>query len=256
MQREARRIYGGFRRRVLDWAFNQRIIARLLGRECVLCLGDSHVGIFQRVRVPGVWFRQYSIGGATASGILNPISQTESFKLFTARLARARSWHHILLLLGEVDCGFLIWHRANRLGLTVDEQLELTLDSYTTFITGLLGQGFKSVIVLSAPLPTIDDSGEAAGPVASLRVAVTATKAERTELTLRFNAELQKRCVQLGVMFIDATSGHLDPETGLVDRHFLRANARNHHLAPGPYGDLIAAELSHQWAEKADVKVA
>jgi hypothetical protein len=241
---------------VLDWAFNQRMIARVLGPECVLCLGDSHVGIFRRVRVPGVWFRQYSIGGATASGILNPSNQSESFRLFTARLARARPWQHVLLMLGEVDCGFLIWHRANRHNLTVDEQLELTLDSYTTFISRLLGQGFKSVIVMSTPLPTIDDSPEPIGEVASLRRAVTATKAERTALTLRFNAELQKRCEKMGVAFIDATSGHLDPETGLVDRHFLRASARNHHLAPGPYGDLISAEFSRQWFDKPDARAA
>jgi hypothetical protein len=127
--------------------------------------------------------------GATASGVLNPSSKTGSLERFTAQLDRARSWQQIALQLGEVDCGFLIWRRADRFGLSVEEQLEQTLDSYARFITTVADRRFARVIVLSVPLPTIRDYPSALGEVANLRKTVTASQAERTQLTLRFNAE-------------------------------------------------------------------
>jgi len=213
-------------------------------------MGDSHTLVLGDLRVPGVWFRAYGIGGATASGILNPRSKTESFTAFTARLARAPRWQQILLLLGEVDCGFLIWHRAERLKLSVDEQLAFTLNSYTAFIARVVAEGFSRVLVLSAPLPTISDSPSTWGDIANLRAEVTASKAERTNLTQRFNADLRKRCDTIGAVFVDVTSGHLDPLTGLVDTRFLRDNPRNHHLARDPYNKLVSRELCRLWSSQ------
>ena len=202
----------------------------------------------RHVRVPGVWFQVEALGGATASGILNPNSTTGSLATFSKRLSRAKPWQEVLLQLGEVDCGFLIWHRAQRKGLSVDEQLATTLDSYGSFIERVAGMGFARVTVLSVPLPTISDlRSEWTGQVANQRRQVTATKAERTALTLRFNLELAERCASLGVMFVDVTSGQLDPSTGLIDPGFLRKNNRNHHLAQGPYSRLISEELARAW---------
>lgn len=149
--RDVGHLRGWITRRLRNWIFNRRIVARFLGRDHLLFLGDSHVGVLREVRVPGVWFRPYAVEGATASGILNPTSKTESYKRFTVRLARARRWQQILLLLGEVDCGYLIWHRSERLGLSVEEQLAFTLNSYTTFISRVIGEGFSRVLVLSVP---------------------------------------------------------------------------------------------------------
>ena len=206
----------------------------------MLCIGDSHVAVFKDVQVPGVWFRTYVIGGATASGILNPSSQTESFKLITARLERARPYQQILLLLGEVDCNYLIWHRAQRLGLSVDEQLDLTLSSYTGMIDRIVGQGFTRVLVLSAPLPAITDSTIAEGRIARIRSQVKASRLERTELTQRFNRKLERRCCEIGAVFVDVTSGQVDPRTGVIHHRFVRDNPRNIHLTRGPYSELIS----------------
>ncbi len=236
------------RRAAQIWFFNRRGLARARGREHVLCLGDSHVGVMRHVRVPGVWFQAEPLGGATASGILNPNSTTGSLTTFTKRLSRAKPWQEVLLQLGEVDCGFLIWHRAQRKGLSLDEQLANSLDSYASFIERVAGMGFARLTVLSVPLPTISDlRSEWTGQVANMRREVTATKAERTALTLRFNRGLEQRCAALGVLFVDATSGQLDPSTGLIDPGFLRKNNRNHHLAQGPYSRLISAQLEAAW---------
>jgi hypothetical protein len=237
------------RRALAKWLFDRRGIARALRRDHVLCIGDSHVQIMRDVRVPGVWFRVRSVTGATASGILNPQSTTQSFTIFSTRLARARRWQQILIQLGEVDCGFVIWHRAKRHGLSVEEQLTRTLDSYVAFLMQVLDMGFSRVMVLSVPLPTIDDlPSEWGGEVANLRKEVTATKAERTDLTLRFNQELRDRCEGIGVTFIDATTGHLDSGTGLIDPHFVRKTRMNHHLEDGPYAELLSTELGRLWS--------
>ncbi|HME04301.1 MAG TPA: hypothetical protein VKG38_14865 [Solirubrobacteraceae bacterium] len=245
VRKQAKRLTSGTSRRVRGALFNSHLVARILRHRCVLCLGDSHVAVMRDVHLPGVWFLPFAIGGATASGILNPNSKSDSAKVFGARLARAGLWQEVLLLLGEVDCGYLIWHRAARRGLTVDEQLELTMDAYQTFIASIVERGFSRVVVLSAPPPTIDDEQtRPEGSVADLRRSVTASKAERTELTLRFNRELRRRCETVGAVFVDVTTGTINSESGLLQARFRRAAVVNAHLAREPYSALIERQLS------------
>jgi hypothetical protein len=242
-----RRDLRGFAAAAVDWIFNRRLVAAALRREHVLCLGDSHVEVMGHVRVKRVWFRARAVWGATASGLENPQSSTQATAIFDSVLTRAKPWQEVLLHLGEVDCGFLIWHRARRLDLAVDEQLAYTLDTYGGFISSIVERGFKRVIVVSVPLPTIGDDPAKWGEIANLRKTVTATQRERTELTVRFNAGLRERCRAIGVDFVDATSGHQDPATGLVEASFLRDTHQDHHLADGPYSELIARELRGLW---------
>lgn len=214
----------------------------------MLCIGDSHVTALHRVEIPGVWFWVDGIAGATASGVLNPNSSTRSGAIFKDRLRRAKRWQQVLLQLGEVDCGFVIWQRAQREGLSVEQQLAVTLDSYAAFIEQTVALGFARVIVLSAPLPTIGDlASEWTGPVASERKQVKATQIERTRLTTRFNEGLAERCAALGVAFVDATSRQLDAATGLIDPRYLRATNLDHHLATKPYARLISEQLAALW---------
>jgi hypothetical protein len=242
------------RRNVLalrDWlieaAFDARPLARLRRREHVLCIGDSHVRVMSRVRLAHAWFLPVPLDGATASGIANPQSKTSSLQRFTERLARARPWQHVLIELGEVDCGFLIWHRAKRRELSVDRQLEYTIDAYASFIERVAAMSFRSVSVMSVPLPTIGDDPESWGEVANMRKTVTVPQTERTALTLRFNAALERRCAVLGVPFVDVTTGHLDPGTGLIDGSFVRATHHDHHLADAPFAALIGRQLAERW---------
>lgn len=231
-------------RRIATWTFNRRSLAVLRRQQHVVCIGDSHVTVLSKVHVPGVRFQVRRVVGATASGLLNEKSATRTRRKLLQRLGEARRWQSIVIQLGEVDCGYLIWRRAERYGLDIEEQLELSLATYSTFLTEVLGRNFREVIVLSAPLPTIGDArSEWEGSVASARKDITATQAERTALTLRFNDRLKARCESLGVTFVDVTTGQLDPATGLIDTRFVRMTNRNHHLADAPYGALIASEL-------------
>jgi hypothetical protein len=230
-----------------DRLFGWHVLAAVGRRDHVLCLGDSHVAVMDDVRVPGVWFRAKALRGATASGVMNPQSKTSSLQVFDAHLARTRRWQQVLLQLGEVDCGFVIWLRAQRQRLSVEEQLELTVESYATFIEKVMRLGVRRVIVLSVPLPTIGDDPDEWGEIANMRKTVKATQHERTRLTLRFNEAVRERCDALGVLFVDVTSGHYDPETGLVDRRYVRDSHQDHHLADEPFAELIASELAARW---------
>jgi hypothetical protein len=251
-----RRLLGAVLRRLecvtgptIDWLFNRQIYAKLRQRKHVLCIGDSHVEVMCHVRIPGVWFRIQPVVGATASGVMNPNGITHSLSIFTTRLTSAKPWHEVLIQLGEVDCGFVIWHRAQRHGLNVAEQLSYTLDTYTAFIEKVASMGFRKVIVLSAPLPTISDNPLDWGEVANLRAEVTATQLERTTLTLSFNTQLRERCETIdNVGFVDTTTGHLNPATGLVDQRFLSTILHDHHLEKGPYAQLISRELRRLWS--------
>jgi hypothetical protein len=98
-------------------------------------------------------------------------------------------------------------------------------------------------MIASAPLPTVPDSQTDWAPSAGLRSDVQASLAERTRLTLAFNAQMKERCERIGVTFIDTSSEQLDSETGLVAARFVRQD-KDHHLAEGPYRAAMVRELS------------
>jgi hypothetical protein len=244
VKRTLRRAKERIRYPVLRWLFNRRTIALAAKRDHVLCLGDSHTLIFRSVHVPGVWFLPHRIGGATASGILNPINKSESYRIINRQLAATPRWQQVLLLLGEVDCNYLIWHRARRLQLSIGEQLTTTLDAYATFIERVINEGFSRVFVLSVPPPTIDEYPRAnLSNAALLRSKIDVSIHDRTVLTMDFNAELERRCETMGAVFIDATTRAIDPETGLVKRRFVRDNPRDHHLTKESYAELVSEQF-------------
>lgn len=203
---------------VAAWrTFDSRTVARLLGREHVLGIGDSHLAALSLVVIPGVWLRAFGIGGATASGIRNPASRTRAREIFDARLALAPRWQHLVIGLGEVDCGFLIWQRAKSHGFSVSEQVRDTVQRHASFVEDSLRAGFRSVSVLSVTLPTVADYRKVrANPILARRSAVNVGLRDRTELTLTYNDALAERCEATGATFFDTTDEQLDRATGLV----------------------------------------
>lgn len=239
------RVSDASKKRFVPRLFDAHLVALLGRRDHMLCIGDSHVAVFEHVRVRDIWFQAFEVGGATASGILNPNSATQGYNQFTQRLDAAPRWQHIIVVLGEVDCGFLIWHRAQRDGACIDQQLTAALDNYLAFLRWIKQRAFASLSVLSVPLPTIEDYScylTAPGDIANARKEVTATQRERTELTIRFNQGLCERAAAEDIAFLDATSRQVDPSTGLIDRALAREDL-DHHLRDDRYAELIAAAL-------------
>jgi hypothetical protein len=230
--------------RAFDPIFSGRIVGALSSREQVWCLGDSHIGAFRMVRLPGVWFRVVGVRGATASDLRNPQSQIHAHDVFRDVLRRASHRQHVLVCLGEADCGFLIWHRAEKHEGSVSGLLQETVEQYMNFLMELRDQGFRTVTAMSPPMQTVADYQVAwRDKTAHLRSAITAPMRARTELTLEFNAKVQERCREAGIRFVDISKPQLDPATGLVAKHLVDPRGRDHHMRLGPYAELLQAEL-------------
>ena len=201
------------------------------GRQVVDVYGDSHSRIMRAVhlRFPDLPFRFRTIGvdGATAFGMANPNSKTNAlnvFRYWASSTARAKV---ALYMMGEVDCGFLIWWRAKKTGADVGGLLRIALRNYQGFLSEQLKR-YDHIVVCSAPLPTIPDKG-AEGKIAKFRAEIGVDQLARTKLTLHFNKEMRAWCEMAGIIYIDMDKCSLDPDTGVVGQWLLNENRADHH---------------------------
>lgn len=206
-------------------------------------LGDSHVRPVKWAIDAGL-FAPFTclleeVGGATAVGLRHPTSKTQALALFRDRLLPFDGDRVPVFQLGEVDCGFLIWSRAQRFGESVSMQLEASLAAYQAFLREVRDNGHHRLIVSSATLPTIRD-GQLDGEIALLRREVTASQRERTDLTLEYNGRLSAFCAHEGMAFADLTTALLDPETRLLHERFRHPDPHDHHLDPAEAGPIWA----------------
>ena len=220
--------------------FDMRLIQRLIARKRVLVIGDSHAEVFLSKRFvysfPNIFFDICSVGGATISGLSNPNSKTNAHRIFTEKLYDDKKKDAVIILLGEVDTGFVIWYRAHKYREPIEKMLAKALVNYFSLIDKV-SEKYKTIII-SAPLPTIPD-GDVKGEVANLRREVKASQKERTKLTLKFNSEVKRYCLgRKNTEFID-----LDPvslgKNGLVQERLLNKNRADHHYDKDAYAKLL-----------------
>jgi hypothetical protein len=208
----------------------------------ILVLGDSHAAVFSDARLRAEFplhsFNVVAVGGATASGLENPNSKTQSSPIFLEAVKKSAA-ATVLVLLGEVDTGFVIWYRAEKYKAEVSEMLLTALTSYQSFLTLLRDQ--RRVICLSAPLPTITD-GQEWGAVANARRDVRASQLERTMLTIGFNESMRKFCESNGIEYLDFDDESIGKE-GLVDSKLLNSNPLDHHYEPRAYLKMMIPKL-------------
>ncbi|MBP0017231.1 MAG: SGNH/GDSL hydrolase family protein [Cyanobacteria bacterium SBLK] len=214
---------------------------RLLYQE-ILVLGDSHVSVFRhehfRTSFPKYYFHVIGIIGATVSGFKNPNSKTKALSIYKNYIKRTTA-KIMIVLLGEVDVGFVIWYRAAKYKTSVAEMLEEALTNYQKFLL-TTSEKFK-IICISAPLATIKD-GQDFGEVANARKSVTATQQQRTELTLQFNQRMQDFCQQHEIVYLSLDRESLGSD-GLVDSKLLNSKLTNHHYNRKVYAEMIAKHL-------------
>tara|TARA_B110000467_G_C18128209_1_gene371799 strand:- start:89 stop:745 length:657 start_codon:yes stop_codon:yes gene_type:complete len=212
-----------------------------------LVLDDSHARVFEYFNHKN-GYQKYivcEVGGATAQGAVNPNNQTNSLVEFKKQLQEIKKENcsHIAIMLGEVDCGFVIWVRAKRYNISIDEQLNNSVGNLFKFIEEEVLPFFKAeqVILLGSVLPTIKDN-TAKEFLKGARSEVENSQQERTELTLRYNQLLLENAQQKGYHYVDISTETTDPNTALVAEAFLSENANDHHLSN---------ELSHHlWNQK------
>jgi hypothetical protein len=216
-------------------------------RPHLVGIGDSHVGVVQKAVDYGYLRAAVStclVRGATAQGLHNPNSKTDAMRVFRDRCAQARDWQILVFSLGEVDCGFVIWYRAEKHGVSVGSQVQRSLAGYRDLLARQLAAGFRTM-ALSVPLPTIED-GQDWGEIANARREVQASQRDRTELTLDYNARLRSTCEEVGAEFLDVTTPTLDPASGLVRSEYLNEVRTDHHLHYERHAKLVGTALGER----------
>lgn len=208
----------------------------------ILVLGDSHALVFYHwlfdLHFPHHIFEICAVNGATVSGLENPNSKTQARPIFERTIQKHLANTYILLL-GEVDTGFVIWYRAQKYQTSPEEMLNLAIENYKHLIQYLRSRG--NVIVISAPLPTIPDQNPC-GEIANLRKEIKATQHERTQLTLAFNRRVAQICASAGAHFVDLDSSSLG-ENGLVKKELLNPDPCDHHYNLSVHARLLIEKL-------------
>lgn len=200
----------------------------------LIFLGDSHIAYFKSGAINGLYAPFNTdfcmASGATVSGLDNPNSFTKASEKFVEFISKQPKDSELIFQLGEIDCGILIWLKSKRSNISINEQLDLSLKSYSNFISNVKKLGYVNIVITSATLPTINDT-DSIGEIISLRrQQVDASFFERTELTLKFNQKLLEMCNQIGVTFIDSTKNFINQETKLCDSKFRNKNKSDHHM--------------------------
>jgi hypothetical protein len=222
-------------------------VAHVLGREVVTVLGDSHARAFYAVReerlVPKTWFDIVFVRGATARGLANPNSKTNALERFERALRTVPHARKTLVMLGEVDCGFLIWFRAEAGDTSVADEFEQSVRHYQDFVAELVASGRHRLALVSAPVPTVDDYATWEG-LANQRRMVRAGIEERTELTVAFNQRMKAWTTEHGCAYLDLDGAVVDPATGRVRDEYRNPDPLDHHLSREPFVRLLARRLA------------
>lgn len=216
----------------------------MMAKETILVLGDSHVEVFSNRQFvqafPRTYFDVCSVGGATASGLENPRSKTQAFQVFDKAL-NERKYNTIITMLGEVDTGFVIWYRAQKYNVDVMEMFDQAVNNYVTFLNKV--KGFANLTVISTPLPTIDD--ESTGEIVHARKEIVTTQKDRTELTLRFNQQMEQFCKKQNIKYINLDDASLGTQ-GIVKQELKNKDPKDHHYDFDQYATLIISKLKNE----------
>ena len=174
----------------------------------------------------------------------NPNSKTQALGIFENYLKEeVNKDDYVVFQLGEVDCGFAIWCRAEKHGLSIQKQNQLAIDNYSSLIQKSSAINGKKTIICSAVLPTIHESNNY-GEVANLRKEVKANIKERTQLTLDFNRMLRRLAEKNHLAFMDLDQSLLNEKTSVIHSTFLHKDSTNHHLDPSSLAKIISKELN------------
>jgi hypothetical protein len=201
--------------------------------DLLIALGDSHLEALKLAADLNLLNAESShfsiVPGATVVGLRNPNSLTNAVNIFKEALLPQPRDAHVVVHLGEVDCGFVMWWRALKNGEAVDMQFDESMAAYRQFLNEVLEMGFARICVTGASLPTIGD-GVNMGLVANKRSEISVSLRDRTALTLRYNRGLAQMARDLDLGYFDVGEATLDRSIGLVHEFFKNPDPTDHHL--------------------------
>lgn len=198
-----------------------------------LVFGDSHTRVFKYANKKQnvLNFDVCEVPGATAQGVVNPNSKTDALKIFTETLFKVdtKKYSKFMIMLGEVDCGFVIWVRSQKYNISVDSQINLCVENLKNFLENIVELKFdkKDIVILGSILPTIKDNTDKRF-LNGARKDVKASLKERIEKTLDYNNRLKKLSRELGYNYVDITEDIY--KNNSVNELYLNNDPHNHHL--------------------------
>jgi hypothetical protein len=156
-----------------------------------------------------------------------------------------KNFEYIIINLGEVDCGFVIWYRKDKYNITIEEQLKITTHNLFNFINLEILPYFKhcKIIINGSVLPSIKDNTDKKY-LSGARSQINASQLERTQLTIKYNDILKNYCLVNGCNYMDITNDILDNKTNLINTKFLNKNVYDPHLDNENTYNLWLYELS------------
>ena len=198
----------------------------------ILCCGDSHTRVFDYCnrRQNEFVFDVCVVSGATAQGAVNPNSKTDALNIFEKKINSTRA-DKILIMLGEVDCGFVIWVRSKRYNISIDDQINISVNNLFTFVDNIIetkNYTNKDIIICGSILPTIKDNTDKKF-LSGVRSEVDVSQLERTKKTIEYNNLLKINCHKYGYNYIEIVNNILGKD-GIVRDEFLNSNSADHHL--------------------------
>lgn len=207
----------------------------------MIFLGDSHSRYFRHAAEEGFllpWrVSVCEVSGATAGGLINPDSKTAAAKKYFRRLEREDKNAFVVMHLGEVDCGILIWMRSQKNATSLRIEMQRSVNAYFVFVDQVIAAGFGNVIVTGATAPTINDTDHIGSIVTQRRAQVDASHLQRTELTRQFNEALRAEAHRRSLIYVDVWDDVMDPLTQVADVRFRNQDVKDHHM------DLDAAAM-------------
>ena len=204
-----------------------------------LCIGDSHIRIFDQALLRKGWSRSFRvkyIPGATAYGIGNADSQTRAYVRFKEELERY-DYRDIVVNLGEVDVSYALWRIVLARNEKIDDLIKRSVERYALFLQEIRAYG--KVYVLSVPISTVVDGVSCEESKVKVRDDIGIAYKERVDAALKFNEMLASWCAsQTDITFVDTTPYILTKDKR-VRNIFMPKDRCDHHYKRWSYALLL-----------------
>jgi len=203
----------------------------------ILFFGDSHTQKYIKHGANkiqnDVKFDVCYVKGATAQGAVNPNSKTKALSIYRKTLKRKKNndYDYFAIMLGEVDCGFVIWFRAKKYNKTIHEQIMLAINNLEEFLKNDVEKVFSEdkIVVVGATLPTITDNTDKKF-LNGARSEIDASLQERIDCTFEYNKQLSIMAEKNNYQYFDISDETFDQENYCVFPQFLNKNPYDHHF--------------------------
>ena len=180
-------------------------------------------------------FTTSSVPGATAHSILKNKSKTNAHYWFVKSLDTYGNKDYIGLLIGEIDCNFLIWKKTDIKNQTIDKCLNETILRYRKFVENYMIAKHSShkIILIGVTLPSIHDPNQhfdvGKDLVRNFEGGFIPDIKSRTELTILFNKKIKEIATDLKCNYLDITDQTLDKKAGTIHEEYTHGlNVDNH----------------------------